>query len=217
MERPSECRGISHEGKEDGAQMKAEHFLNEDQRRVLSETLLGEGSRASGEIAVTVLDRSNRYLEAQILGAFIISGILSGSIAWIMNRHDLMFFIIMVVLLLYPARRIMEAFPALQLFLVSRRRVEDAVQQRAIQTFYDKGLHLCGTGTGILIFISLLERKVWILGDRGVKERAAPGFWKELSDRLADGIGKDRSSEALCEVISRCARILRLDPSENLP
>lgn len=190
--------------------MRAEQFLNEDQRRMVGEALLGVNSWTASKIAVTVLDRSNRYLEARILGAFIAAGVFSIIVAAVSDHLNVWFFISMVVLLVYPAKRLLELFPSVQMLLVSKRRVEEAVRQKAIQTFYEKGLHRSPDGSGILIFISLLEHKVWILGDRKIKEKVLPRFWQELTDRLAEGIKENRSCEALCEVISRCEGMLRL-------
>ena len=84
------------------------------------------------------------------------------------------------------------------------RRQAEAVHARAERAFYEKGLHRTREETGILIFISTLERKVWILGDRGINERIPPGAWKALAAELAAGLSSGRATEALCRVIGGC-------------
>ena len=44
----------------------------------------------------------------------------------------------------------------------------------------------------MLIYISVLERRVWILGDHGINARIQPNRWQELVDRLTLGIREGR-------------------------
>jgi putative membrane protein len=73
-----------------------------------------------------------------------------------------------------------------------------------VRAFYEKGLYRTRHETGILIFISLIEHKVWILGDRGINERIDSHFWQNLASRLTQGLREGKSCEALCCVISGC-------------
>jgi putative membrane protein len=94
-------------------------------------------------------------------------------------------------------------------------RVEKAVKERAVYAFYQKGVHKTEEQTGVLIFISLLERKVWILGDRGIHEKIRGDFWRSLAHELATGIKEDRAFEALCRVIEKCgAELIRHFPGK---
>jgi putative membrane protein len=52
--------------------------------------------------------------------------------------------------------------------------------------------------------MSLLERKVWILGDRGINERIDPSSWGEMAGELAKGLAAGNGCDALCSVIIRC-------------
>ena len=82
------------------------------------------------------------------------------------------------------------------------------MRERCVHAFYEKGLHRTSGETGVLIFISVLERKVWIIGDRGINERIAPETWHELVRELTTGIREGRACTALCCVIGRCGAIL---------
>jgi putative membrane protein len=69
----------------------------------------------------------------------------------------------------------------------------------------------------------VLERKVWIIGDRGINERIALETWHELARELSGGLKVGRACEALVSVIGRCGRILeehfpkKVDDSNELP
>ena len=87
---------------------------------------------------------------------------------------------------------------------MSRRGLEEMVSERAVRAFYEKGLYRTRDETGILIFISLLERMVWILGDRGINSKISADFWHERAQELTKGIREKNHTRAVGEVIARC-------------
>ena len=77
-----------------------------------------------------------------------------------------------------------------------------------MRAFYEKGLYRTRHETGILVFISIFERKVWILGDRGINARIPAESWQQLVQSLTAGIREGHACEALCSVIARCGEEL---------
>jgi putative membrane protein len=117
-------------------------------------------------------------------------------------------YIPLVFLLYFPSRFLLRKFPSLKLPLVGRRRVDEAVRERAVRAFYEKELYRTREETGVLIFISLLERKVWILGDRGIDQKIPRTLWREFARELSIGLRENRACETLCDVIGKMGREL---------
>ncbi|GLI36630.1 hypothetical protein KI811_15365 [Geobacter hydrogenophilus] len=182
---------------------EAEFFTPGERERVRAAVAEAEGS-TSGEIATMVADASDSYREAEILGAVLLSGLLSVILAVVIRHVTIWSYIPLVVLLYFPCWYLFRLVPRLKLPFAGRRRVVEAVRERAVRAFYEKGLYRTREETGILIFISLLERKVWILGDRGINERIDPHFWQHLAVQLARGLRDKQACEALCTVIAGC-------------
>lgn len=169
-------------------------------RQAVAEAELG----SSGEIVTMVVSESERYREAEQLGALFVAGLL-GVIAAVMLRHVTIWtYIPSVLLLFFPLLALFRRFPRLKLPFVGPRRQARAVHERALRAFYERGLYRTREETGILILISTLERKVWILGDRGINEKIPPGSWQALAGELAAGIRSGRAAEALCRVVTGC-------------
>ena len=84
----------------------------------------------------------------------------------------------------------------------------DKVRLRADQIFYQEALHHTKAGTGILILISLLERRVHVLADRGINDRVPPGTWEGLVHGMIEGIRQGHATDAICEAIVRCGVFL---------
>jgi putative membrane protein len=183
---------------------RAEEFFTPEERERIRAAVAEAERSTSGEIATMVVDASDSYREAEILGAVLLSGLLSVVVAVAVHHVTIWSYIPLVVLLYFPSWYLFRVVPRLKLPFAGSLRVAEAVRERAVRAFYEKGLYRTRHETGILIFISLIEHKVWILGDRGINERIDSHFWQNLASRLTQGLREGKSCEALCSVISGC-------------
>lgn len=65
-----------------------------------------------------------------------------------------------------------------------------AVHQRALAAFIDHGVHETREGTGVLVFVSVHERRAVILGNRAIHQKMTDEGWKQAVDALLAGLGK---------------------------
>jgi putative membrane protein len=207
----------------------ADFFSPEDKEQIKAAIEKAEAS-SSGEIAVMVVDQSDSYREGASLGGAILSGIVSlllgiiiataiysrqiwsdGSI-WslahvvseVKDHLTVWYYIPLVCLLYFPCRYLLMGLPGFRVRFLSRRRLEETVKERALRVFYERGLYRTRDATGILIFISLLERIVWIMGDRGINEKIPAQFWNERAQDLTRGIKVMEHGRAVQDTIRRC-------------
>jgi putative membrane protein len=189
-------------------QLKAATFFTDSEKARIRESVRTVEKGTSGEIATMVVDQSDGYLEAEILGSVLLSGLVALVIA-VASQHVTIWTYVPIVLLLYiPARFMFMRLPRLKVPFVNKRRLMHAVRERAVRAFYEKGLYRTRDENGILIFISLLERKVWILGDRGVDRQIPHETWQAHAREVSQGIRDGRACDALCAVIGDCGRVL---------
>ena len=74
--------------------------------------------------------------------------------------------------------------------------------------FLERGLHYTQDETGILILISLLERRVHVLADRGINRLVPRSAWEEIVGLVTEGIRSGEPCDALCTAIERCGDLL---------
>jgi putative membrane protein len=91
---------------------------------------------------------------------------------------------------------------------VSTARMDMKVRRRAESAFHEHGLHRTRNGTGILIMVSLLERRVQVLADQGINARVPVGTWTLLVQRMLARIHEGQPTVAFCEAIATCGAIL---------
>lgn len=188
--------------------MKTEDFFTTDERERIQRAVADAEATTAGEIATMVVSASDPYREGAVLGAVLLAGFLAFLLSVLLHHVTVWFYVPVTVLLALPSWSLFYLFHRLRLPFVARSRIRLAVRERALRAFYEKGLYRTRDATGILIFISLLERTVWILGDRGINQRIAPDTWQELSAGLSQGIRRGEACDALCLTIARCGAIL---------
>lgn len=83
-----------------------------------------------------------------------------------------------------------------------------AVHRRAMKAFVDEEVFATRDRTGILIFISLLEHRIEVLGDTGINQKVSSEEWVEIVERIQTGIRSGKISEGLVEAIEMCGTLL---------
>ena len=187
---------------------RAQTFFFDSEKMRIRESVRAVEKGTSGEIATMVVDQSDGYLEAEVLGGMLASGLVAMIISVALQHVTIWTFVPIVCVLYFPARFLLIRFPSLKVPFVNKKRMMRAVQERAVRAFYERGLYRTREENGILIFISILERKVWILGDRGINLRIPHETWQAHADEISQGIREGRPCDALCAVIENCGRVL---------
>lgn len=182
----------------------AHDFFTPQEKEAIRSAVADAELHSDGEIATMVVWESDRYREAEELGALLLAALVAVVAAVVSHHVTIWSYIPAVLVLFFPSLFLFRRVPRLKLPFVGARRLAEAVSDRALVAFYQQGLYRTRQETGILIFISLLEHKVWILGDRGINEKIPPAYWKTLADELAQGIRSGAAAKTLCSVIAKC-------------
>lgn len=94
-------------------------------------------------------------------------------------------------------------FPGIRRRVVGEERIEAAVRQRANAEFIENGLCETKGRTGVLIYISLFEHRVRVMGDRGIHAKVKDGYWAEICAELAAFIRRKRLVDGIVQAIGR--------------
>ncbi|WP_243544678.1 TPM domain-containing protein [Pseudodesulfovibrio tunisiensis] len=201
----------------------AQTFLTTEEQRRLVQCVQEVETRTAGEIVPVIAGNSYDYPRASALGALLM-GTLCGVLGTLLFDHEDMWFFLGLFLGAYAlSYYLLSLLPMLKRPLIARREMDEEVEEAAITTFFRHGLFRTRDETGILIYVSVFERKVWVLADRGINEKVDPAEWKEVADMVTRGIREDRPGEALCEAVARCGEIItehfpvRPDDVDELP
>ena len=119
-------------------------------------------------------------------------------------------FILVWSLLLIPITHWLSQRSIIQRNLVSRIDRESQSSDRALNEFYQANLHKTDGSTGILLFISLVDHQVVVLGDDSINEKIDPKMWSETVDLLLKGIHSKDMAEGICMALDKCGEVLKI-------
>ncbi len=100
------------------------------------------------------------------------------------------------------------AAPARRLFAGADRMAE-RVHQAARTAFLREKVFATRDRTGILVFVSLLERRVVVLADEGIHARTSPGTWDGVVAKVVDGMRRGAPADGLAEAVRLCGEKVR--------
>jgi putative membrane protein len=196
--------------------------LSEASLENISAAVKDAESRTTGEIALALAAESASYsfwelLFAAIAGVFVFFvmipfapaiGNFLDSLFWTASTWQLPAFYGIscfgIVALLFGAANI----PAIDRIVVPRRVRSRAVAHRAQRHFLQSGVCNTKDRSGVLIFLSYLEREVRIVADIGISEKISDDLWTIIAEDLAAGIGKEDAEAAFVRAVERCGELL---------
>ncbi len=187
---------------------RVEKVLSREQRAAVEKRIRAAETRTAGEIVVMVVPSSYHYPLANVLGgalfglvfAIIVSLVTGLGTMW----HFLGFFLVSFAL---GNEAIKRSF-FLKRFFVTASDMEEEVKEAAVGSFYKKEIYNTVDHTGILIYVSLFEHRVWVLADKGINARVEAALWEEIAALVVAGVREKRAADALAEAVDRCGDIL---------
>ena len=182
--------------------------FGEDDRRAVRDALGEAERRTVGEIVPVVVERSDPHPGADWLAAlsFVLVG-TAALMAWLPWQHPIE--VLAAQLLLGAAGfGLARLLPDFKRVFVFEDHATRAAEEQAFQEFYAHGLHRTEARTGVLLFVSLLERRVVILADEGIDAAIEPGFWAATNDAILEGVDRGSLRAGLVEGIRRAGDAL---------
>lgn len=107
--------------------------------------------------------------------------------------------------------------PAVRRSLAGDAMLDLRTRRRAAEAFLEQEVFKTRDRTGILLFLSLFEHRVVVLGDTGINAKVRQDEWDGLVERLAQGIRTGRPAAALVEAIRECGALLHRRGVEITP
>jgi len=161
-----------------------------------------------GEIVPVVLGRSDAHPSGEwrsgllmlVLGSALLEGVLPWSSPWLV--------ILCQVGLGAIGFGLARALPGWKrMFVMETRATEVALEQAALE-FQRLELHRTEGRTGVLLFVSLFERRVVVLGDTGINAKAGDAHWSRTRDAVLAGIDRGDLATGLVDGIHASGEVL---------
>jgi putative membrane protein len=87
--------------------------------------------------------------------------------------------------------------------------MEEAVARRAKEVYFDRGIANTAGRDGVLIFASLLERRVVVLADETVRAKVPAAAWDASVAAMTALAAEGRVADGLCAAVEKAAAAMR--------
>ena len=95
-----------------------------------------------------------------------------------------------------------------QRLLAGRDVLDTTVHRVAMQAFLEEEVFSTRDRTGILLFISLQEHRIEVLGDTGINAKVSEDEWVDIVTRIRKGIKNRNLTAGLVDAIRMCGKLL---------
>ncbi len=168
----------------------------------------------SGEIVPYVVGQSDHYEVAEWRG-----GATAGIIAFTAmslartargdwGGFDPAFTGLVTLLAAGAAMLLARFFPPMRRLFAGRHLMSRRVEQRAAEAFIREEVFATPKRTGILIFLSMLERRVLVVGDSGIHKSVKQEEWDGIIASVVRSIRDGHPADGLVEAIRRSGALL---------
>ena len=186
-----------------------------------------EEKKSSGEIVLAITAESANYSGWEFLVAFFCAFALFICMMplspriylWLENHFagvrpwtlSLFFAVVCTVLMLLIL--LLCCIPSFDRLIIPLGVRQKNVSDRAMRYFIESGASGTKKRTGVLIFVSYMEREVRIVGDSGIKEKVSQDLWNLIADEVSENLSAGNVKEAYLLAIKRCGDLL----AQNFP
>lgn len=172
--------------------------------------LIDAERRTIGEVVPVVLGRSDAHPSGEWRSGFVLlvlgSALLEGVLPW----HSPWLVILCQVVLGALGFGLARALPGWKRVFVSEARATELALEQASLEFQRLELDRTNARTGVLIFVSLFERRVVVLGDVGIHAKVGEAQWARTRDVVLAGVARNDLAAGLVDGIRECGEVLAL-------
>lgn len=187
---------------------RALEVLSQEDQAAVHAALVDVERRTVGEVVPVVLERSDSYPGARwgaaLATMLIASALLERWLPW-GAPHWLL---LSQIALGAVGFALASLLPDVARRFVSEERADEMAAEEAFQEFFRLGLHETRERTGVLLFVSLFEHRVVVLGDRGIDSKVGTEHWVRTREAILAGIARGSLRDGLVDGIRASGDVL---------
>lgn len=199
--------------------MVASQLFTVEDRKAVSTAIAEAEKKTSAEIVPVVATTSDAYERAEDLVGLamaLIMIVVAWSQAhllptgWDDETSDVQLPYVLVAMLggwvagVFLAR----VAPWLKRLAVSRKKMTVRVLTAAHHAFDSLHAHKTAGGTGVVIYVSLFERRVCVWADKHVSAKIPEAEWKGITEALIKSLRDGKPKDGMVEAIRHCGDLL---------
>lgn len=202
---------------------KASNYFSDKDKKLIEDAIARAESNTSGEIVPVVASVSGRYDRAEdVFGVlfslilFSIASLYTQKLTPIAGQWEVevtsvitLPWALAIIFIGFILGAILATFfPVLRLIFISKKEMQEEVERSAMEAFHQFRIRGTQGATGVLIYISLYEHTVRVLGDQKINDKLNQQDWDEVCALVIAGMKSKQPVDKLVEGIALCGELL---------
>ncbi len=188
--------------------MRPSNLIGPADRERIEAAVRAAEAGTSGEIVVQVVRRSEDFAVSPWRFAVLLAALVLLAADWIAPASSLLVLFGLQAAAVFVAHAACILDPIRRLCL-REDELERAAQRGALDAFHRHVARRTEGRTGILVYVSLLEHRVVVLGDDAIDRALGPDeTWQAVVDCVLGGIRAGRAAEGIVRAVERCGAML---------
>lgn len=196
-------------------------LISDAEIKEVSQAVAQAESKTSGEIVPIIVRRSSVIGQVQtnvalLVLLFLFSGIKFDKIVYdYFSWHDAWwanyaYYLILFIILIFSflIGKLLSQIPWVQRNMIPKADLADQVDKRALVEFELADVKKTKAGTGVLIFISLMERRAVVLAGKGIADKLPKETWDKIIKLLIEKIHQGKTAQGLILAINQAGDLL---------
>ena len=198
-------------------------LLTKEDQAAIEKAVTEAESRTSAQVVVAVAARSGRYQRgADWFG--LASALVAVAVAWwiwqeigpspepwetgVRPALTLPWILLIFAVWFVIGAAMATRFPILSRPFITRDELTGSVRRSGFEAFHKLQIARTRRGTGLLIYISLLERTVWVCPDDGIAAKLGEKAWNPVCAIITEGFREGRHGPAIVQAVKKAGHML---------
>ncbi len=182
--------------------------ITTEHKKEISAVIKEVETQSSGEFVVAILKKSDHYPAAHYRIA-LLSGGVAATLAYYLRPDISPLSLLWITFGMMGIGYLLGHIPLIKRLAITKREKDEESYQKAIELFHNNNLTKTKLRTGVLIFISELERKVYILADYGIDTKTGNHYWQEQVRLLVTSIKEHNIVNGIKQVLENLNHVIK--------
>jgi len=183
-------------------------FLNDQDKQRIREAVENAEKQSSGEFVTVIAGQADQYLFIPTLWAAVLS-LLTPALLMVVNSSLDYQQIYTIQLSVFFVLTILFRWQTLTLMLIPKAVKLQRAKRLAWEQFFALGLHHTRERNGILFFVSIAEKYVEIIADKGINDRVDSTQWESIVVDFTAAVKKGNIADGFVSSINACGNVLK--------
>ncbi len=185
-------------------------FFTEEAKARATKAVQDVEAQTSAEVVIALRRLSGGYAGSDYLAGAIVAFVALLALLFLPQPFPIASFPLDVALAFGFGVLISRTVPWVRRLLTSRRTMAENVRVHSLASFVELGIAQTSLRNGILVYVSMFERRAEVVPDIGIDLEALNDPWKEVVARIARAVAK-RDYDAFLEAVRALGPLLSRD------